>query len=156
MVYEAVGPGGSAFIIETLTDKKSRTVSDLKQILGKHQAQLAESGSQAWQFKRLGVITSVITPAQSEQAQLDAIESGADDVVQDAQDATRLTLLCPPQQMVSVRDAMRKRAYSTDDGALEYRVTRKIELSGPDREKAEEILELLEAHDDVHKIAVNF
>jgi YebC/PmpR family DNA-binding regulatory protein len=50
--YEAFGPGGSALIIEGITDNKNRTSSEIKHLLTKHGAKLAEPGSAIWAFEK--------------------------------------------------------------------------------------------------------
>lgn len=66
--YEAYGPGGAAIIIETITDNKNRTVSEIKHILSKHNARLAGTGAVAWAFERINDEWKAKTPpALSEQ-----------------------------------------------------------------------------------------
>lgn len=48
--YEAYGPGGSAIIIDVITDNKNRAVAEVKKVLAEHDAKLAEQGSVLWAF----------------------------------------------------------------------------------------------------------
>jgi YebC/PmpR family DNA-binding regulatory protein len=52
VLYEAYGPGGSAIIIEGLTDNKNRTAAEIKHLLNKHDAQLASQGAASWAFEK--------------------------------------------------------------------------------------------------------
>jgi YebC/PmpR family DNA-binding regulatory protein len=52
VVYEGYGPGGSAFIIEAITDNKNRTVQNVKTIFTKNNGSFGGQGSVAWQFKK--------------------------------------------------------------------------------------------------------
>lgn len=52
VVYEGYGPGGSAFLIEAITDNKNRTVQSIKLIFTKHGGSLGAQGSVAWQFAK--------------------------------------------------------------------------------------------------------
>jgi YebC/PmpR family DNA-binding regulatory protein len=52
VLYEAYGPGGVAIMIETLTDNKNRTSSEIKQIFSKHEASLSAPGSASWAFEK--------------------------------------------------------------------------------------------------------
>src|SRR5881394_3635706 len=54
ITYEAYGPGGSALIIETLTDNKNRTVGELRHMLEKHAGNLGSTNSVAWMFTKKG------------------------------------------------------------------------------------------------------
>lgn len=54
VTYEAYGPGGTAIIIEGLTDNKNRTAAEIKHLLSKHDLQLATPGSASWAFEKNG------------------------------------------------------------------------------------------------------
>ncbi len=53
LVFEAYGPGGTAILIEAISDNKNRSVSDIKKIIGDYEGKWAESGSVRWAFKEL-------------------------------------------------------------------------------------------------------
>lgn len=159
--YEAVGPGGSAFIIEGVTDKKTRTVADIRQLLQHLGAKMAAVGSQLWQFKRLGELRLSVAPEQTEQAQLDAIESGAEDVLTDAVEDSgeaggELIVLVQPAELAKVREQLINKKYTVDEPVVAYRATTRVELSETDKAKAREIQNALDEHDDVQQVAVNF
>ncbi len=50
--YESFGPGGTAIIIEAITDNKNRTLNEIKRLLSQHGAKLAEQGSVLWAFSK--------------------------------------------------------------------------------------------------------
>ena len=54
ITYETYGPGGSALIIETLTDNRNRAAQEIKFILSKHGFALASPGSALWAFTKEG------------------------------------------------------------------------------------------------------
>lgn len=54
MTYEAYGPQGTPLIIETITDNKNRTLSEIKNILNTHGGKLAETGSVRYLFDKKG------------------------------------------------------------------------------------------------------
>ena len=85
-VYEGYGPGGVAIMLETLTDNRNRTVSDVRTTLTRAGGNLAEAGAVSWQFDKKGVITVAASDDLSEELALIAIDAGADDF--DADDAT--------------------------------------------------------------------
>jgi YebC/PmpR family DNA-binding regulatory protein len=80
MTYEGYAPNGIALLVQTLTDNKNRTVSDIRRIFGRQGGSLAEAGSVAWQFSRKGYIT--ITPNGTDPDTIFeiAVEAGAEDV----------------------------------------------------------------------------
>ncbi|MBN2083340.1 YebC/PmpR family DNA-binding transcriptional regulator [bacterium] len=77
--YEGRGPGGTAFIIETLTDNKNRTVAEVRHIFAKAGGQLGETGSAAWLFDRKGLVVIKEGPLTEDALMEACLEAGADD-----------------------------------------------------------------------------
>ena len=77
--YEGYGPGGTAILVQALTDNRNRTVSDLRSAFTKQGGNLAESGSVAWGFNNKGSIVADVNNTDPEDVALDAVDSGADD-----------------------------------------------------------------------------
>ena len=82
VVYEGYGPGGAAVLVDTLTDNRNRTGSEVRNIFDKSGGSLGEPGSVAWQFEKKGVIL-VDAGRYGEEDLLEAIDAGADDVASD-------------------------------------------------------------------------
>lgn len=80
VVYEGYGPFGTAFLIETATDNKNRTVNNIKHIFAKHGGNLAGQGSVAWQFATRGQILVERSGVDLSDLELAAIDAGAEDV----------------------------------------------------------------------------
>jgi len=80
ITFEGYGPGGVAILVQTLTDNRNRTVSDLRTTLTRGGGTLGESGSVAWQFDNKGLIALEAKDADAEELALAAIDAGADDV----------------------------------------------------------------------------
>ncbi len=81
--YEGYGPGGVAVIVETMTDNKVRTVSEVRHLFSKYGGNLGENGSVSWMFKKIGQII-IDAGGNDEDAVLeDALEAGAEDMVKD-------------------------------------------------------------------------
>src|SRR3990172_4259694 len=72
--------GGDAIIVQTFTDNRNRTVSDLRTTLSRGGGSLGESGSVAWQFESRGFIALEVGEADPEEVALAAIDAGVDDV----------------------------------------------------------------------------
>ena len=79
ITYEGYGPGGVGIMLETLTDNKNRTVSDIRSTFTRAGGNMAESGSVAWQFEQKGVIIVDASEKIAEDLALIAIDAGADD-----------------------------------------------------------------------------
>ena len=108
VTYEGYAPNGVALYIETLTDNRNRTGSEVRSVLSKNGGSLAEPGSVAWQFQRKGLI---VLPREIDEDQIMevALENGAEDLV-DEGDTWRLT--CEPTELNQLRDALEKSAIS--------------------------------------------
>ncbi|MFN8220211.1 MAG: YebC/PmpR family DNA-binding transcriptional regulator, partial [Fimbriimonadales bacterium] len=83
LTYEGYGPGGSAIILECYTENKNRTVAEVRHAFSKHGGNLAENGSVAWQFKRVGQIEVARNGLDEDEFTLAAIDAGAEDVETD-------------------------------------------------------------------------
>jgi YebC/PmpR family DNA-binding regulatory protein len=78
--YEGYGPGGVAVLIQTLTDNRNRTVSEIRHLFSRLGGNLAEAGSVAWMFKKCGYITVSKKNATEEKLMEVALEAGAEDI----------------------------------------------------------------------------
>src|SRR5439155_24396828 len=80
ITFEGYGPGGVAILVQTLTDNRNRTVSELRTALTRGGGALGESGSVAWQFDSKGLIGLEAKDADPEEIALVATAAGAEDV----------------------------------------------------------------------------
>ncbi len=151
--YEGYGPAGVAVIVETLTDNRNRTASDVRSAFAKHGGALGETNSVAFLFNRIGAIRYKASTG-GEDAMLEAaIEAGADDVVSDAESHE---ITCAPENFFAVRDALEEKFGAPEEGKIDWRPTTTIAL---DEEKAGKLLKLLDAlddSDDVQNVTANF
>ena len=154
IVYEAFGPGGVAFIIETLTDNRNRTVAEIKHILSKHNGNLGSQGSVMWMFEHKGVIriSKENLKDKEEDIELVAIESGAQDILSEAEGLTIYTSI---ENFNKVKQALEKFNLNFDSDDFEYLAKDFIKADGKDKEQLEIIAELLEDHDDVNTFFSN-
>src|SRR3712207_568628 len=79
VVYEGYGPGGVAILVETLTDNRNRTGSEVRHLFTKAGGSLGEPGSVAWTFEKKGELV-VDGGRYSEDDLMAAIDAGAEDV----------------------------------------------------------------------------
>lgn len=81
VIYEGFGPGGAVFLVETVTDNKNRTASELRNIFSKHNGNLGAANSVQWMFERKGVIQIEKNKiSDPESVELVCIETGAEDI----------------------------------------------------------------------------
>ncbi len=151
--YEGYGPAGVAVIVETLTDNRNRTASDVRSAFSKYGGALGETNSVSFMFQRMGVVTYK-PEAATPDAMLDAaIEAGADDVVSDA-DGHEVT--CATDSLFAVRDALEQRFGAPEEAKFDWRPSTTVTL---DEDRAASVLKLIDAledNDDVQNVYANF
>jgi YebC/PmpR family DNA-binding regulatory protein len=151
--YEGYGPGGVALIVEALTDNRNRTAADIRAAFTRNGGTLGETNSVSFQFDRVGQIRFPATAATPETVLDAAIEAGAEDV---ASDADGHDVVCAPDQLNTVREALEARLGSAEQAILAWRPQANVPV---DDERAETLLKLLEAlndSDDVQRVSGNY
>jgi YebC/PmpR family DNA-binding regulatory protein len=152
--YEGYAPSGVAVIIETLTDNRNRTGSDVRAIFSKNGGSMAEPGAVAWQFERKGVIRVAKDAASEDDLMMAALEAGAEDVGDDG-DSWEITTA--PGDMPSVRDALDGAGITVDDADITLLASNTVALDNEsDAKKVLRLIDLLEDLDDVQNVYANF
>lgn len=153
-VYEAYAPNGIAVIIETVTDNKNRTVSEIRALISKNGGNLGETNSVAWNFERKGVIT-IETKGLSEEELFEVVlESGSDDLEYD-EEKTRI--ICVMDQFAIVNKFLEDKKYEISEAKLEYIPKTTVEINSIDEaRKILRFIDVLEEHDDVQNVFSNF
>ena len=150
--YEGYGPGGTAVIIEALTDNKNRTVADLRHIFGRHNGNLAETGSVNWMFEKLGVIRGVIKGKTED----DLLEALMDYDIHDIESNDDLiTVTTGMAALFQVKDALVKLGMKIENAELEWVAKNNLEVDEATEEKAFGLFEALEDNDDVQNVYSN-
>ncbi len=153
-MYEGYGPGGTALIVEALTDNKTRTVADVRNIFNKRGGKLGQSGSVAFMFEACGQILIEETKATEDQLMEVALESGADDV-QAPEDSGFWTVLTDIPAFLVVKDALEAAGIEIESAEITRLPQNTVEL---DRESARKMLNLIDAledSEDVQKVYSN-
>ncbi|MBV8660778.1 MAG: YebC/PmpR family DNA-binding transcriptional regulator [Candidatus Dependentiae bacterium] len=150
--YEGYGPGGTAIIIEALTDNKNRTVADLRHIFGRHNGNLAETGAVNWMFEKLGVIRGTIAGKTED----DLLEALMDYDIQDiSADDSLFTITTSMQSLFQVKDALVKLGMKVEHAELEWVAKNNLDVDAETEEKAFALFEALEDNDDVQNVYSN-
>lgn len=153
VTYEGYGPGGVAVLVEATTDNRNRTVADLRHLFSRNGGNLGESGSVAWQFSRKGIL-EVPADGQDEEAVMEAaLEAGAEDFVH-AGDSYEVTT--PPNDLTTVRASLESRGIPVDSATLEMVPQSTVRLESESARRMLKLMDALEDHDDVQRVAANF
>ena len=153
ITYEAYGPGGSALIIETLTDNKNRTVGELRHMLEKHSGNLGAANSVAWMFAKRGLIVVEKAKADEEKLLTIALEAGADDV-QDA--GENWEVLSDPAAFEAVRDAVKGSGVEPASAQVAMLPQNYVTLTGTPANQMIRLMDALDDHEDVKQVWSNF
>ena len=153
ITYEAYGPGGSALIIETLTDNKNRTVGELRHMLEKHAGNLGATNSVAWMFAKKGLIVVEKAKADEEKLLNIALEAGADDV-QDEGD--NWEVLSDPAAFEAVRDAVKGSGVEPASAQVAMLPQNYVTLTGTPANQMIRLMDALDDHEDVKQVWSNF
>ena len=102
ITYEGYAPGGVALLIETLSDNRNRTGSEMRSLLSKNGGSLAEPGAVSWQFERKGYV-NVSKAALEDDIMMVGFDNGAEDL-EDLDEFWQVT--CEPTDLNGLRDAL--------------------------------------------------
>lgn len=150
LMYEGYGPGGTALMIEVLTDNRNRSFSEVRNIMNKNGGNLGEAGAVGWMFKTQSIIELEVGTSDEEEMSMVAIEAGANDLnVEEG----RLTILSDQDVSGKIVEALAGYGEASVSNQLIASTT--VELSDEDREKLERLVEALEENDDVGAVASN-
>ncbi|KAM7163242.1 translational activator of cytochrome c oxidase 1 isoform 1-T2 [Macrochelys suwanniensis] len=148
LLYEARGPGGSALLIEVLTDNAKRAYQDIRLILSRNGAQMSDGARHS--FDKKGVITvsgqdHQQKPVALEQALELAIEAGAQDVWEDEEEEERAVLkfVCEVPSLHQVREKLDSLGLRSLSTALEFIPNARVQLSDEEMERASQLLATL-------------
>ena len=157
ITYEGYGPGGSAILVEVVTDNANRTVSELRHILSRNHGNLGQSGSVAWMFQKKG---NILVPKGNQKTHLTEddllsiiLEAGAEDLQTDDESFVVITL---PQFFEPSRKALEDKSIKIESASIQMIPQNTIRVTGKDAEQLLKLLEALEEHDDVQNVYSNF
>ena len=146
VLYEGYGPGGVAVLVECATDNRNRTLPEVRLAFSKTGGNMAEQGSVAFQFTRKGVIH---VKGTSEDIQLQAIEAGADDVIEEKEN-DETVIYTSQNDLAKVRDQLKEAGLEIVGAELTYDPNNIVEIS--DAETARKIIRLMDALEDLDDV----
>ncbi len=153
IVYEGYGVGGSAVIVECLTDNKNRTAGDVRHAFDKHGGSLGSSGCVSYLFERKGVIVVPrVEGLDSEALMLDAIDAGANDV-NELDD--EIEVLTSPAELENVRAKLEKAGYKIALSEVSLVPNMTVNLDEAKQATFQKMIDVLEELDDVQNVYHN-
>ncbi len=154
VTYEGYGPGGTAVLVDAVTDNRNRTVAEVRLVFSRGGGNLAENGAVAWQFEAQGIITVSAAGQDPDEIQLAAIEAGALDV-DVAGDGSSVEVYTEPGSTVAVREALAAGGFEIESADLAKVPQNTVELDEKAATATLNLLEKLDDLDDVSKVHSN-
>ena len=151
--YEGYGPGGIAVIVETMTDNRNRTASDVRTAFSKHGGSLGETNSVSFMFDRVGTLGYDLASAGADEMFEAAVEAGASNVESGEEGHE---VICDPDDFSEVRDALSARFGDPREAYLGWRPQTTVPVGEEEAAALLKMLEALDDIDDVQRVAANF
>ena len=150
--YEGYGPGGSAILVDCMTDNRNRTVAEVRHAFTKFNGNMGTSGSVAYMFANLGVIQ--FAPGTDEDAVMEvALDSGAEDII--TADDGSIEVLTSPEEFITVKDALLAAELTPVEAEVTMRAENRTSLSDKEGETMLKLLDMLDELDDVQNVFSN-
>jgi YebC/PmpR family DNA-binding regulatory protein len=151
ITYEGRGPGGTAVLVEVMTDNRNRTVSEIRHFFDKANGVFGEKV--AWMFKKQGLITFEKAVVTEDKLMELALELGAEDV-RDADEVWEV--VTDPKTFEDVRAGLEKAGLKPQSGEIAQVPSTYVKLEGEAAETVLKFVSTLEDHDDVQNVYSNF
>ena len=153
ITYEGYGPGGTAVLIDVLTDNRNRSISDVRIAFNKGGGKMAEPGAVAYLFQTVGHITVGKEGRAEDEMMLLALEAGASDV----EDAGEQWLVTTGfGDLWNVRGKLEAAGVEVADTKVAKVASTTVELGGKDADSMLRLVDMLEDNDDVQNVWANF
>lgn len=152
ILYEGFGLGGGSIIIETVTDNRNRTFSEVRHILSKYGGTIGAQNSCLWKFEKRGTLTLSL-PTLSEEQELALIEAGVDDYYH--QD-DYIILVAKPELLQVIKSKVEQLSLPCDSAQILYEPKTTVSVSQQDQETLEKLFDELENHNDVLNYYSNY
>jgi YebC/PmpR family DNA-binding regulatory protein len=152
IMYEGYAPHGVAVLVETVTDNRNRTVSDLRHAFSKAGGNMAELGAVGWQFDRISYFSFPASEMNFDKAFELGIEASAIDVLEEN---GTIEIIAPVESFKIIADALHKAKVKPEEAGLRMSPKQEIELNAEDTVQVLRALETIEDLDDVQNVYSN-
>ena len=152
IMYEGYGPGGVAVLVDTITDNRNRTVSEIRHIFGKYGGNLGEANSVGWMFEKKGLVVVDKKVAAEDALMNVALDAGADDMTDDG-DSWEVT--CGPDAHQAVLDAIKATGVEPTRSEVAMLPKNYVTLEGNSIRQMMKLMEALDDSDDTRNVWTN-
>jgi YebC/PmpR family DNA-binding regulatory protein len=157
ILYEGYGPHGVAILVETATDNHVRTVANIKSHFNKGGGALGNSGSVAFQFKKMGVFKLKPEGLNAEELEFDLIDNGLEEMGEGTGENgdSILVLRCAFNDFGKMQKALEEKNITPVSAEVEWIPTTTVPLNDSQAEEVSKLVERLEQDEDVQKVFHN-
>lgn len=150
ITYEGYGPGGTAMLVQTLTENRNRTVAEVRNAFNRNAGNMGENGCVDWLFENRGIIEVELKGHDPDELSLEALDMGADDVEPVGPDDEHLTIYTDPAEMENVRKALEEKKYGVTKSETMLVAKTKVDLT--EEKVAHQVLRLIERLEDLDDV----
>src|SRR5215472_10770736 len=150
ITYEGYGPGGTAMLVQALTENRNRTVAEVRNAFNRNGGNLGENGCVDWLFESKGILEVELKGQDADELMLEAIDLGADDVDPVEPGDETLTIYTDPSDLEKIRQALEEKKYKVVKAETTLLPKTKIELS--DEKVAHQLLRLVDKLEDLDDV----
>ena len=148
--YEGYGIGGSAIIVDCMTDNRTRTVAEVRHAFSKYGGSFGTDGSVSFLFRHCGQL--ILEPGASEDKVMEiALDAGADDILAN-DDGSIEVITAPTNAFIAVKEALGKSGLEPAFAEITMKPLAEVALVGDDAAKMQKLLDVLENLDDVQEV----
>lgn len=150
ITYEGYGPGGTALLVQTLTENRNRTVAEVRNAFNRNGGNMGENGCVDWLFESKGIIEVELNGKDPDELSLEAIDMGADDVETPSPDNETLTIYSDPSDVEKIRRELETKKYKVLKSETSMIPKTKVELR--DEKVAHQLMRLIDKLEDLDDV----
>ena len=154
ITYEGYGPGGSAIMLDILTDNRNRTAADIRHLFSRFGGNMGETGCVGWMFKQKAVFVVEKETFDDEDELMNIVlEAGAEDMRAE-DDIFEIT--AEPGDFEAIEKALGEKGIETASAEITMVPDNTVKVEGKDAEKLQNLVDALEENDDVQNVYGNY
>ncbi|HTI13268.1 MAG TPA: YebC/PmpR family DNA-binding transcriptional regulator [Dictyobacter sp.] len=150
ITYEGYGPGGTAMLVQTLTDNRNRTVAEVRNAFNRNGGNMGENGCVDWMFEYKGVIEVELNGRDADELSIEAMEWGADDIEQAQEGDETLVIYTDPSNLEEVRQTLEKNSITILRSEATMVAKTKTDIT--DEKVAHQTIRLIEKLEDLDDV----
>jgi len=150
ITYEGYGPGGTALLVQALTENRNRTVAEVRNAFSRNGGNMGENGCVDWLFEAKGILEVELKGQDPDELTLEAIDLGADDVDPVGLDDEVLTIYSDPSDLETIRQTLESKHYKIVKAESTLLPKTRVELT--DEKVAHQVMRLVEKFEDLDDV----